>query len=214
MPARLKTVLLAASLAPALALAGCATIQREPFNETEQADAAIPGMPQARFWADAPGAARLMAPEYAGAQGERSMLALSGGSDNGAYGAGLLEGWTKSGTRPEFAVVTGVSTGALIAPFAFLGPDQDETLEKLFTGISARNIYKNRFPLAIPLSPSIASTSSGLSPKTTSSKTERAPAASTTSTPPPPARRVTLTTRVDGRITVLATGSASTSRRT
>jgi patatin-like phospholipase/acyl hydrolase len=99
-----------------------------------------------------------MAPAYAGAQGERSMLALSGGSDNGAYGAGLLEGWTKSGTRPEFAVVTGVSTGALIAPFAFLGPDQDATLEKLFTGISAKDIFRNRFPLAIPLSPSIAST--------------------------------------------------------
>ncbi|WP_298194179.1 patatin-like phospholipase family protein [Novosphingobium sp.] len=153
-PSFIKIVFLAASLA----LSGCATIHREPFNERQQAEATIPGMPQARFWADAPGAARLMAPAYAGAQGERSMLALSGGSDNGAYGAGLLEGWTKSGTRPEFAVVTGVSTGALIAPFAFLGSDQDATLEALFTGISAKNIYKNRFPLVIPLSPSIAST--------------------------------------------------------
>ncbi|WP_421846931.1 patatin-like phospholipase family protein [Novosphingobium sp.] len=154
MPARIRIALLAATLA----LAGCATIHREPFNETQQTEATIPGMPGARFWADAPGAARLMAPAYAGAGGDRSMLALSGGSDNGAYGAGLLEGWTKSGTRPEFAVVTGVSTGALIAPFAFLGPDQDATLEKLFTTISAKNIYKNRFPLAIPFSPSIAST--------------------------------------------------------
>ena len=154
MPARTSTVLLAASLA----LTGCATINREPFNERQQAEAVIPGMPQARFWGDEPGTARLMAPAYSGANGERSMLALSGGSDNGAYGAGLLNGWSKSGTRPEFAVVTGVSTGALIAPFAFLGPDQDATLETLFTTISAKNIYKNRFPLAIPFSPSIAST--------------------------------------------------------
>lgn len=148
----------AALLGISLALAGCATISREPFNERQQTEATIPGMPQARFWGDEPGTARLMAPAYSAANGERSMLALSGGSDNGAYGAGLLGGWTKSGTRPEFAVVTGVSTGALIAPFAFLGPDQDATLEKLFTTISARNIYKNRFPLAIPFSPSIAST--------------------------------------------------------
>jgi hypothetical protein len=141
-----------------LSLAGCATINREPFNERQQAEAVIPGMPQVRFWGDEPGTARLMAPAYSSATGERSMLALSGGADNGAYGAGLLGGWTKAGTRPEFSVVTGVSTGALIAPFAFLGPDQDATLEKLFTTISAKDIYKSRFPLAIPLAPSIAST--------------------------------------------------------
>jgi hypothetical protein len=49
-------------------------------------------------------------------------LAISGGGDNGAFGAGFLNGWTKAGTRPPFKLVTGVSTGALIAPFAFLGP--------------------------------------------------------------------------------------------
>ena len=54
-----------------------------------------------------------------------SFLAVSGGGDNGAFGAGLLNGWTAAGTRPEFKIVTGVSTGALIAPFAFLGPDYD-----------------------------------------------------------------------------------------
>jgi hypothetical protein len=58
----------------------------------------------------------------------RSILALSGGGANGAYGAGVLVGWTESGTRPEFSVVTGVSTGALAAPFAFLGPDWDDEL--------------------------------------------------------------------------------------
>lgn len=58
----------------------------------------------------------------------RSILALSGGGANGAYGAGVLVGWTESGSRPEFSVVTGVSTGALAAPFAFLGPERDAEL--------------------------------------------------------------------------------------
>lgn len=86
------------------------------------------------------------------------MLALSGGSDNGAYGAGLLNGWSQSGKRPEFTIVTGVSTGALIAPLAFLGADQDATLERIFTTSSAKDIYRGRFAPAIPLSPSAAST--------------------------------------------------------
>ena len=49
-------------------------------------------------------------------------LLISGGRGNGAFGAGLLNGWSAAGTRPEFQIVTGISTGALIAPFAFLGP--------------------------------------------------------------------------------------------
>lgn len=71
-------------------------------------------------------------------------LAISGGGDNGAYGAGVLNGWTASGTRPEFKVVTGVSTGALIAPFAFLGPRYDYVLEKVYTATSQRDIFKKR----------------------------------------------------------------------
>jgi len=71
-----------------------------------------------------------------------NILELSGGGQYGAFGAGLLKGWTESGTRPEFDVVTGVSTGALLATHAFLGtPADDAVLEKLFTTISARDIY-------------------------------------------------------------------------
>lgn len=146
------------AIAASLALQGCATIQRQPFTEAQQVGATIPGIPAARFWADAPDAARQMAPGFSGPGGEKAMLALSSGSDNGAYGAGLLTGWSQSGTRPEFAIVTGVSTGALIAPFAFLGSDQDSSLQRLFTSISARDIYKQRFALAIPLSPSATTT--------------------------------------------------------
>jgi hypothetical protein len=72
------------------------------------------------------------------------VLALSGGSDKGAYDAGLLNGWTKRGDRPSFDIVTGVSTGALIAPFAFLGPEEDATLTAIYTGISGRDVYKQR----------------------------------------------------------------------
>ena len=67
--------------------------------------------------------------------GPANYLAISGGGENGAYGAGLLTGWTALGTRPEFKGVTGVSTGALIAPFAFLGPAYDEQLERFYTTI-------------------------------------------------------------------------------
>lgn len=68
-------------------------------------------------------------------------LALSGGSNNGAFSAGLLKGWSQTGTRPEFTVVTGVSTGALIAPFAFLGPQYDELLREQYTTIKSDNIF-------------------------------------------------------------------------
>ena len=71
-------------------------------------------------------------------------LAISGGGADGAFGAGLLTGWSQSGNRPEFAVVTGVSIGSLIAPFAFLGSSYDEELRKNFTTISAAEIFEDR----------------------------------------------------------------------
>jgi predicted patatin/cPLA2 family phospholipase len=73
-----------------------------------------------------------------------SFLAISGGGDEGAFGAGLLVGWTEAGTRPEFKMVTGVSTGALIAPFAFLGPSYDEVLREIYTTVSAEDIFEVR----------------------------------------------------------------------
>lgn len=152
-----KAFVLTFLMGGALALQGCATIHREPFTQAQQLEAVIPGVPAARFWADAPDAARQMSSPFRGENGEKTMLALSGGSDNGAYGAGILNGWSRAGTRPEFSVVTGVSTGALIAPLAFLGPDQNATLERLYTTISAKDIYKGRFAPTIPLSPSAAS---------------------------------------------------------
>jgi predicted acylesterase/phospholipase RssA len=76
-------------------------------------------------------------------------LAISGGGDNGAFGAGLVTGWTKAGTRPTFKLVTGVSTGALIAPFAFLGPDYDGKLKTLYTEVSMKDIASQRSLLSV-----------------------------------------------------------------
>jgi predicted acylesterase/phospholipase RssA len=73
-----------------------------------------------------------------------AFLALSGGGDKGAFAAGLLNGWTASGTRPQFKLVTGISTGALIAPFAFLGPPYDAKLKAFYTSTSSKDILKAR----------------------------------------------------------------------
>lgn len=71
-----------------------------------------------------------------------TVLALSGGGEDGAFGAGALVGWSANGQRPEFDLVTGTSTGALIAPFAFLGPDHDEDLRQIFTEHEASDIMR------------------------------------------------------------------------
>jgi hypothetical protein len=73
-----------------------------------------------------------------------NFLAISGGGDKGAFAAGLLNGWTEAGTRPHFKAVTGISTGALIAPFAFLGPAYDHVLVKTYTQVSRPDIFRPR----------------------------------------------------------------------
>jgi hypothetical protein len=85
-------------------------------------------------------------------------LAISGGGDNGAFGAGLLAGWTKAGTRPEFKLVTGVSTGALISPFAFLGPAYDAQLKAMYTAVSMKDIAVKRSILSVVYGDSMADT--------------------------------------------------------
>ena len=84
---------------------------------------------------------------YPGQLPPASYLAISGGGDNGAFGAGFLNGWTKHGNRPQFKIVTGVSTGALIAPFAFLGSEYDPQLKAIYTGVSMKDIAAPRWPV-------------------------------------------------------------------
>ncbi len=80
---------------------------------------------------------------------EHHYLAISGGGANGAYGAGLLLGWSEWETRPEFTIVTGISTGALTAPFAFLGPDYDDELREIYTTFATEDLVERRGLLAI-----------------------------------------------------------------
>ena len=140
-----------------LALAGCVTLPDRDFTVPQLSLARIDGIPAARFWSDDP-VALAAARNTPLMRGRYAMLALSGGGDDGAYGAGFLNGWSASGRRPEFAVVSGVSTGALLAPFAFLGSEYDDRLTSAFTGIGPDDIYRTRFPLLIPFSTSAAST--------------------------------------------------------
>jgi hypothetical protein len=113
--------------------------ERSTFTAQDEDVAVIPGIPDARIWGDSEKEFGRLLPQASG-----PWLAISGGGSDGAYGAGVLTGWSESGLRPEFAVVTGVSIGALIAPFAFLGPRYDEVVHKNFTTIGAADIFEDR----------------------------------------------------------------------
>ena len=130
-----------------LALANCASEPRIPFTQRDQARAAIPGIPGARLWADDPTIGRGPASASKVRVSQPVLLALSGGGADGAFGAGLLTGWTANGSRPQFTFVTGASAGALMAPFAFLGPSQDQTLSNFFaTGEMANLLQAETLP--------------------------------------------------------------------
>ncbi len=141
-----------------LTVVGCASPERLPPVPSVDTDRAMPlGLANARFF-PLEDRARLVAEFEQAAHRQRQalglapdaqlpaadLLAVSGGGDNGAFGSGLLVGWTEAGDRPEFELVTGVSTGALIAPLAFLGPDYDRQLRDVYTTISADDVFSER----------------------------------------------------------------------
>jgi hypothetical protein len=138
-----------------LALAGCASTAPERVLSTkEPAYAALPnGHNPINPDQLAPMYAALASgsEENAARQMERkrghglNMLSLSGGGQNGAFGAGFLIGWRESGRRPEFDFVGGVSTGALLATHALLGtPDDDAVLEQMYTQVTDKDIFVSR----------------------------------------------------------------------
>lgn len=157
-----------------LMVAGCASLERaapEPPTLVDQST--VLGIPNARFYADTQAGAltqealraiereRALLPASAGARSglpPANLLALSGGSDDGAFGAGLLVGWTDAGTRPEFKLVSGVSTGSLIAPFAFLGSAYDPQLRAVYTGVKPPDIFEKRSLLTAVFHESFADT--------------------------------------------------------
>ena len=138
---------------------GCGTIPiRKPLPEKFGDTAQIPDIPKARFWGDETPyyfQALMDMPQekfkeqFPGIFGKQHhYLALSGGGANGAFGAGLLVGWSAAGDRPEFTMVTGISTGALMATFAFLGEDYDDELEEMYTTYSTKDLVRKRTILA------------------------------------------------------------------
>ncbi len=149
-------VLCALALSTAL-LGACASDPRTPFTEAEQMTAVAIGAPNIRYWADSTASTVQGVARRAVVQKGRPFvyLALSGGGGSGAFGAGVLNGWSESGTRPEFTIVSGVSTGALIAPFAFLGPDYDDRLRQIYTNGEAQRLIGQPNPLGALFGPGV-----------------------------------------------------------
>jgi predicted patatin/cPLA2 family phospholipase len=142
------------ALATLVLVAGCGTLTRNPVPTEFARHAEIAGMPDVRAWRGTLSdsierdlvrsfaqESRDEFPVAADGHIHYAHLALSGGGANGAFGAGFLNGWTKAGTRPTFKIVTGVSTGALMAPFAFLGSAYDDALREFYTTTTSSDIF-------------------------------------------------------------------------
>src|SRR4030081_1289392 len=125
--------------AAVLILAGCSSLPRTSYTASDAASSTVMDLGGWRAYADEP-ASTFLKSNASFRPGPLSYLALSGGGADGAYGAGVLNGWSAAGTRPEFSAVSGVSTGALIAPFAFLGPAYDATLREVYTSGMAESL--------------------------------------------------------------------------
>lgn len=133
----------------------CATVpDRTPLPADDANIADVLGIPRARYWGDyaAPWTHEWLDRPVAELKGRypavygkpMSFLAISGGGEDGAFAAGLLLGWTERGDRPEFTTVTGISAGALIAPFAFLGSEYDYVLRRVTLELKASDVAKER----------------------------------------------------------------------
>src|SRR5258707_11033247 len=151
-----------------LTVGACAQLDRLPAVGVADTDrASVAGISEARFMASdtavlAAFGRRLYEREskYFSSLGRpipaESLLAISGGGDDGAFGAGVLVRWSESRTRPSFKIVTGISTGALIAPLAFVGPDYDRLLAGMYTTIGQTDIFEKRPVLAGLVSDALA----------------------------------------------------------
>jgi predicted acylesterase/phospholipase RssA len=149
---RLLTALLSISFI--LALAGCSGLERKSAVPAQSLNKAhIAGLPSVRYLISTQAGVDTFVGDVVALEksrgknaftGDANYLALSGGGDDGAFGAGLLVGWTKQGSRPTFNLVTGISTGALIAPFAYLGKDYDPILKEVYTTIKPNDVYVER----------------------------------------------------------------------
>ncbi len=135
-------------------MSGCTSMKRMPSPEDPIMMAEISGIPDCRIWGDdAPsdelerardGRERFYSDPDFDPKASVHFLAISGGAQEGAFGGGLLAGWTARGDRPEFKLVTGVSSGSLLAPFAFLGSEYDGAIREIFSRYSTKDILNKR----------------------------------------------------------------------
>ena len=158
-------------VAVSVSIQSCATgPKRAVYTSAEGEKAHIPGITMARFWGDTlpPRSQLVEAVTVTKLQIRQTLsgktpshmkiLAISGGGANGAFGAGLLAGWTEAGDRPTFQMVTGISTGSLIAPFAFLGPKYDDKMKYFYTSVTTEDIATKRSVFSILSSDAVADT--------------------------------------------------------
>ncbi|HTQ71962.1 MAG TPA: patatin-like phospholipase family protein [Acidocella sp.] len=165
---------LLAGIAATSLVSGCAALSRMPaVPSAPSCDVTVLGLRDIRYWGDEASAQFVQEGgesyqreiAYRNAQGstgplpEADFLAISGGGEDGAYGAGLLVGWSAAGTRPVFKLVTGISTGALTAPFAFLGSAYDPQLTQVYTAITAKDVLRERDVFAILTNDAVADNS-------------------------------------------------------
>jgi hypothetical protein len=130
-----------AALALSLALGACTSLPRTPYTAADASNSRVLDIEGLRRYTDEP--VTKFSFEKDTSTATKSYLALSGGGADGAYGVGVLNGWSAAGTRPAFSVVSGVSTGGLIAPFAFLGSQYDDTLRELYTSGIAESLLSD-----------------------------------------------------------------------
>lgn len=137
-------------MAIAALLSGCASTKRPVLPSDHTTLGNIQGLEDTRFWGDEdlPNAEaytaevrkQIMASNPEVLNQPQNFLAISGGGQNGAFGAGVLNGWSQKGDRPSFRSVTGISTGAILAPFAFLGADYDHVMRELYSAYSTKQV--------------------------------------------------------------------------
>jgi len=157
---------LVACLAVLFTLSGCSSLERKSAVPAQAlSKAQITGLPSVRYLISTQAGVDALVADVIQIEtargkkafaGDANYLALSGGGDDGAFGAGLLVGWSKQGSRPAFNLVTGISTGALIAPFAYLGKEYDPALQQVYTNINPKDIYIERGILSGFLSDGLA----------------------------------------------------------
>lgn len=156
-----RLIKVAAAIWMVTIMSGCAELLRQP-QPLDRPPGEIVGFEQERFYPldianptlpDIAAAFQNESPDNyvieADGQPVYNYLAVSGGGSAGAFGSGILNGWTKEGSRPKFKIVTGVSTGSLIAPFAFLGPEYDPQLKEAYTTIDASRVFTLRGLLSL-----------------------------------------------------------------